>query len=145
MRGVFNWIGIIGGGLLVIVLIAGAAMYFLSEGRLNATFSVPSESMSFHNNEEVVAEGEHLAVFRGCTDCHSEDLGGKAVVADQMLGAIYASNLTDGDGGIGATYSDEDLAMTRKAGGSTVELPLQIYCLTRIVKRRPSGFVTPPS
>lgn len=63
MRRVLKWIGIVLGGLLVIGLIAGAEVYFLSEGRLNATFTVPADSMSFHNDIEIVAESERLATI----------------------------------------------------------------------------------
>jgi cytochrome c1 len=116
MRGILKWIGIVLGGLVVLIAIAGVSIYFASEARLNATFDVPEESMSFYNNDEAVALGEHLAVIRGCTDCHSEDLGGKVMIADPMLGMVYASNLTAGAGGIGESYSDESLARAIRHG-----------------------------
>ena len=116
MRRVLKWIGIVLGGLLVIGLIAGAAVYFLSEGRLNATYTVPADSMSFHNDIEIVAESERLATIRGCTDCHAENLGGKAVIDNPMSGVIYASNLTTGEGGIGDAYTDAELARAIRHG-----------------------------
>ncbi len=53
-----------------------------------------------------VARGEHIALTRGCTDCHAEDFGG-AVFADEMpVFRLSATNLTPG--GVGAGYTDAD-------------------------------------
>jgi cytochrome c553 len=111
-----KWIGIVLVGLLVIVAIASTGIYLASEARLNATFSVPENAIAFHNSGEVIAEGEHLAVIRGCTDCHSEDLGGKVMIDDPMLGVIYATNLTDGSGGLAGSYTDEALVRAIRHG-----------------------------
>ncbi len=116
MRGVLKWVGIVIGGLLVISIIAVGGVYALSTRRVNATFDVPAESLTFHNNDEAAAEGEHIAVIRGCTDCHGEDLGGKLLIADPMIGSIYASNLTNGEGGVGGSYSDAALARAIRHG-----------------------------
>lgn len=132
MRRVLKWIGIVGGGLLVLVLIASGAMYLLSEGRLNKVYVVESSGMSFHNNDQIIQEGARLAVIRGCTDCHGEDLGGKVVIEDPALGTIYAANLTSGENGIGNDYSDEELVMAirhgiRKNGTGLLVMPSQEF------------------
>jgi cytochrome c1 len=116
MRGILKWVGIVLGGLVVLIAIAGVSIYLASDARLNATFSVPAESMSFQSNEQTIADGEHLAVIRGCTDCHAQDLGGKVMIADPVLGMVYASNLTEGSGGIGELYTDEALSRAIRHG-----------------------------
>lgn len=56
--------------------------------------------------ERVLAWGEHIAVTRGCIDCHGEDMGG-ALFADGMpVFRLHGSNLTSA--GVGASYSDQD-------------------------------------
>ncbi len=108
--------GVVVGGLIGVGLLAGVTIFILSEGRLDATFEVPRQQIPFETNEEITAKGEHLALIRGCTDCHGANLGGSAVVEDAMLGSIYASNLTSGKGGVGTSYSDDDLARAIRHG-----------------------------
>jgi mono/diheme cytochrome c family protein len=58
-----------------------------------------------------IQRGERLArVISPCFDCHGEDYGGKVMVDDLAMGRLWATNLTRGRGGIGATYTDEDWA-----------------------------------
>lgn len=116
MRRSLRWVGIVLGGLVVLIVIAGASIYITSEARLNATFTAPAETIQFHSNQQVIAEGEHLALIRGCTDCHGADLGGKAMIDEPMLGLIYATNLTSGPGGIGEQYTDQALARAIRNG-----------------------------
>jgi mono/diheme cytochrome c family protein len=47
-------------------------------------------------------------VIRGCTECHGHDFGGSVILEEPGFGRIVASNLTAGQGGIGAAYSEED-------------------------------------
>lgn len=132
MRRFLKWIGIVVGGLIVLAIIAGLVMYFGSEGRFNKEFEVATEPMAFHYNDEIVAEGARLAVIRGCTDCHGEDLGGKVVIEDPALGTIFASNLTSGETGIGNEYTDDDLVRAirhgvSKDGTGLLVMPSQEY------------------
>jgi mono/diheme cytochrome c family protein len=60
-----------------------------------------------------------LAIIRGCTDCHGEDLGGELMVDDPALGKIYATNLTRGEGGVGNDYTDEELELAIRHGIDT--------------------------
>lgn len=126
MRKILKWVAIVLGGVIVIIGVAAISIYFTSEARLNATFTVPVETMSFHNNEQAITEGEHLAVIRGCTDCHGEDLGGKVMIADPMLGMVYASNLTSGSGGVGELYTDEALARAIRHGVGADDMGLLV-------------------
>jgi cytochrome c553 len=88
--------------------------------------------------------GEPAAIDRGrylvhkvslCVECHGEDLGGKVVMDSPVMARLWATNLTSGRGGIGATYTDADLvrAMThgvRKDGRSVIFMPSQDYKFT---------------
>jgi mono/diheme cytochrome c family protein len=109
-------VGYVAGGLIGVGLLAAAAVYLLSESRLNAAFEVAPDQIRFVSSADIIAEGEHLAVIRGCTDCHGPGLGGSAVIEDAVLGRIYAANLTAGEGGIGARYSDAELARAIRHG-----------------------------
>jgi mono/diheme cytochrome c family protein len=54
-----------------------------------------------------LAEGERQAKIRGCLECHGADLGGQ-VLALTPVGALIPPNLTRGQGGVTAAYSDDD-------------------------------------
>lgn len=116
MRDVLKWVGIAIGGILVISIIGVGVLTLLSARRINNTFDVPPGSIAFHHDPEAVATGEHLAIIRGCTDCHGEDLGGKILIDNPMLGSIYATNLTSGEGGVGEQYSDAAFARAIRHG-----------------------------
>ncbi|MFN2147609.1 MAG: c-type cytochrome [Anaerolineales bacterium] len=116
MQKILKGLGYAAVGLLALALLTAAAVYLLSENRLNARFDVPAERLTFQTSPEAVASGEHLVLIRGCTDCHGSDLGGGVVIDDSMLGSIYAANLTTGSGGIGSSVSDEDLARAIRHG-----------------------------
>lgn len=53
-----------------------------------------------------LAWGKHIAITRGCADCHGGDLGGGVFAEAMPVFNLYGSNLTPG--GVGADYSDVD-------------------------------------
>lgn len=108
MKSVMKWAGRIVGGLLVLVIVALAAVYGLSEYRMRKTYEVSPAPLAFQPTPDAVQKGARLAVVRGCTDCHGEKLGGKQFFDEMPVGRLFASNLTSGSGGVGATYTDQD-------------------------------------
>jgi mono/diheme cytochrome c family protein len=82
---------------------AGRQMDGLLKGNGNGA---GNEEFRGSGEMETLAWGEHIAVTRGCIDCHGKDLGG-GVFADAMpVFRLWGSNLTAG--GVGKTYSDAD-------------------------------------
>ena len=43
-----------------------------------------------------------------CQACHGDNLGGEVFIDEPMMATVYAPNLTSGQGGVGATYTDAD-------------------------------------
>lgn len=114
MKQVLKWIGIIILGLTVLLMLGGGILYAISSSRLN---SGPDVVVKPAAGEGDIARGEHLAVaISGCASCHGEDLSGKVAVDEPPIGTIYATNLTAGEGGIGATYTDQDWARAIRHG-----------------------------
>lgn len=116
MRKVFKWLLIAIGGVIALLALVFALAFLMSEQRLNRQYQVELEPFELEQTQSLVAQGEHLAVIRGCTDCHGGDLGGQTVLEDPMLGTIAASNLTEGEGGVAAAYSDAELARAIRHG-----------------------------
>ena len=112
MRRVLRVVGKILGVFILLVVLAIAVVYFLTERRMARQYRVSVPAFTVPNGDPAaIARGERLArVVSPCFDCHGEDHGGKVMVDDLAMGRLWAANLTRGRGGIGATYTDEDWA-----------------------------------
>lgn len=107
MKKLVKWLSIIIGSIIGLLLIAFIVLNVVSNSRLNKTYDVTVEEVLIPTDAESITYGEHVAIIRGCTDCHGSDLGGKAFIDDPPLGTIYATNITRGEGGI-PKYNDKD-------------------------------------
>jgi cytochrome c553 len=107
---------VIAGAGLVIGLAAGA-MYSSSEGRLNQRVDVSNEPLVIPAGITAVQRGQHLAsAVAACAECHGPNLAGKIYVDDPLLARIVPPNLTRGVGGVGAGFSDADVARAIRYG-----------------------------
>lgn len=97
MRRILKW-GAIGiAGAAGIVVLAGASAWGVSEIRFRKDWNVQPEPVPVSTDSATRARGAHLAVIRGCVDCHGEDLGGAVMIdALPMFGRLVAPNLTPG-------------------------------------------------
>ena len=99
-----KFIRILGKLLLALLVVAATALglvYWRSGSLLAQRIEVKEPALALPADADAKARGEHLAVTRGCTDCHAPDLGGKVLVEALPLGRLAAPNLTRGKGGIG--------------------------------------------
>ncbi len=111
MKRIFKWIGIVLGALVLLVVAALLIIYFIAGQRLNQTYVFTTPALPISTDEVTLTRGKHLVeTVSECTGCHSPDFSGRAFWEDGMMGFLYSANLTSGEGGIGATYSDEDWA-----------------------------------
>ena len=109
MRKWLQRIGIGLGALLGIAGIAAAALVLIGSSKLSRSFDITPEPLVIRADENAVARGRHLEVaVLGCTDCHGQDLGGDLMLHEPGLFEIHAPNLTAGEGGVAARYSDAD-------------------------------------
>ena len=80
-----------------------------------------------------VARGRRLVeVVARCGECHGDDLGGKVLADDALLGRLAAANLTGGLGGVGRDRTDADLARAIRhgvgpGGRALVVMPSDVY------------------
>jgi mono/diheme cytochrome c family protein len=116
MKKILKWLGISLGGVIGFLALAAVIIMLVSNSRLNRTYAIDPGSIEVAMDETTIARGEHLAIIRGCTDCHGDDLGGELLVDDPALGAIYGTNLTNGIGGLANDYSDDALALAIRHG-----------------------------
>lgn len=126
MKRYLKWLGLIGGALLGLLVLVLVGIWLVSASRLNRTYEVgASLSLDVPSDASSIAEGRRLYAIM-CTECHGENLAGKELANDAMLGQIHSANLTAGTGGIGQTYTDEDLARAIWYGVKTDGSPVVV-------------------
>lgn len=96
------------GTLLLVAIAAVAAVYFLSNARLERAFQVSPRTVEIRSDAATIARGKHLAETRGCNDCHGRDYAGSVIVADGAMGVLHGTNLTRGRGSRVASFDDAD-------------------------------------
>lgn len=114
MRKALKWMGIILGGLIILVVVAGVLLSIAGEARLNKTHNIQAEAITIPTDEATLARGEHL-VNTACKSCHGADLSGQPVVDEPPIGTIYAANIT----GVARTHTDADLVRAIRHGVDT--------------------------
>jgi mono/diheme cytochrome c family protein len=116
MKKVLKWSGIVVGSLVGILLVAGTAMYFVGESRLNKTYEFAPSNLTIPTDEESIERGKHR-VEALCAGCHGADLSG---ITDWFnappIGVIDSANLTTGEGGFGRDATDEDYVRAIRHG-----------------------------
>ena len=105
---------------VVLIAIGGAGFvaYQASafDRSLEKVYAVPAPNVHSTGDPAVIARGQHLVAVGGCGACHGDDLGGKPGEDMGPLGSMPGANITAGKGGIGARYSDDQLANVIRHG-----------------------------
>lgn len=105
MRRLLKWAGILLGCLVALVAVLAVVAYFLSESKLDTRYTAAAllPAAEAAPDSTLLARGAHLARTSGCQGCHGDDLGGQVMI-DAPPFLVTASNLTAGEGGVGAQY-----------------------------------------
>src|SRR5688572_6897753 len=108
-----RWLKIVGrivGVLLVLVVVAVAVVYGVTERRIHTKHEVPAVGVPVTRDSATIARGKHLTIAIGkCGDCHGDNLAGITVIDDPAMGRIMGANLTGGRGSRIAQYTDAEL------------------------------------
>ena len=130
MKKIFKWIGIVLGSLLALLLAAGVVLYFVGESRLNKTYDFEASNLTIPTDAESIALGKHRAEAL-CAGCHGTDLSGLDNWFNAPpLGVIDSANLTAGEGGVGAEFSDEDFVRAIRHGIDPAGKPIFMVAVT---------------
>lgn len=93
MKKFLNWTGFVVAGLVGVVLLGIAWIYFASERELGRQFAATEKVELIIPTDLVsVAEGERIAQLAGCQHCHGENLAGALVEDIPNLIRLVASN-----------------------------------------------------
>jgi mono/diheme cytochrome c family protein len=92
---------------------------------MNKTHDVEPTTVVIPEDRTSIERGAYL-VASSCTGCHGDNLGGKVILDDPVIGFIPASNLTAGQGGIASTYGETDYVRAIRHGVSVEGKALMI-------------------
>jgi hypothetical protein len=84
--------------LIGVVIVIAVAAYGLSELRVRKNYDIVLLTAAVSPEPHLVERGRHLAVTRGCTDCHTADLGGKIFMNDSGVAGAEPSAGVSGRG-----------------------------------------------
>lgn len=135
LRILLKWLGLGLGGLLAAAAAAVLAIYLIVGTRLSRTYEVEPYPISVPQSVPQEATGWPLILTDFCRECHGEDLGGQILEDDFLAGRLVASNLTAGEGGVGATFSDQDYIRAIRHGVGPEGRPLMVmpsYALSQL-------------
>lgn len=97
------------GALVLVLIVAGCALYVVSQRRLDRKWTVAGHQLTVPTDSLALIRGQHIATaISKCADCHREDFGGGQFIDEAPVARLYAPNLTRGKGGIAAAYTDVD-------------------------------------
>lgn len=106
-RKILKWTAITLGSLLGVLLLFAGVLYLRGRSVVGKTYEVAAQITNVPTDSASIAQGEHIAVTRGCMFCHGERLEGK-LVADVPPMVMAPQNLTRGAGGVGSQYAAVD-------------------------------------
>ena len=112
-----KWIGAGLLGVAGLVLVVGAAQIASFGRAAGVRYDVGPLAIEATLDSAALERGRHLAEsIGGCLGCHGPELGGSLVDDIGPIGVIRAPNLTSGAGGVGAAYTDGELARAIRHG-----------------------------
>ncbi len=117
LRKALKWAGIALGGLVGVIVVILAVLYFVGGARINKTYDIQVASVAVPNEAAAIERGRHLVESVAlCQECHGENLAGDVLEDSFLFGEIMPSNLTSGKGGVGEAYTDADFARAIRHG-----------------------------
>lgn len=116
LRNLGKWIGGIFLALIGILLVTYLFVSYTINGRIEKRYAFTAEQLAIPQAKATLDRGAHLALIKGCVECHGEKLAGKVLVDNAPLGRLSSSNLTRGKGGRPTDYSTSDWLMALRHG-----------------------------
>ena len=129
MKSILHWLRLGFLSVVLLLVVAGAIVYLLSERLLRRTYAVPRVELVVPSDSQSVAEGHRLARVRGCSGgCHGADVEGGVFIDNLLLARLVAPNLTAAV----RRYSNADLERiirrgVRPDGLSVIGMPSEMF------------------
>lgn len=106
---VLKILGLIVGAVVVVIVLAAGGVYWKGGSEATKVVALPSHPFTAPTDAASIARGEHFVLAIGkCGECHGADYAGLPVIEDSAMGLVYAANITRGQGGLAADFTDAD-------------------------------------
>lgn len=99
---IVRWIGIALGSLVGLVVVVLGVIYALSQRRIGHHWEVAGHDVPVATDSATLAWGAHVALTRGCRNCHGMELQGAVFIDFPPVAKLHAANLTSG--GVAGNY-----------------------------------------
>ena len=117
-----RWLKRIGIGIVTVILLIATAVgvaYAIVGRKLAKVYPTEIAAVPVPTDSASIARGQHLVVaINKCVGCHGDNLAGRKM-EDGPVGRLYSANLTSGNGGVAAGYTDADWVRTIRHGIGT--------------------------
>ncbi len=136
MKNVLKWIGILVGILILLGMVTFGYFHVRASANMSRTYDeLRGKNIYVPGDSAAVARGKQLAHgMAGCAGCHGHDLGGTST--DMMPLAMFnVPNITQGIGGLPASYTAQDLDLVVRHGikvDKTGVIIMPVYHYNRI-------------
>lgn len=136
MKNVLKWAGIVAGALILIVFVTFGYFHVRASANMSRTYDeVKGKNLYVPGDSATIARGKQLAHgLAGCAGCHGHDLAGTST--DMMPLAMFnVPNITQGVGGLPASYTVQDLDLAVRHGimrDKTGVIIMPVYHYNRI-------------
>ena len=107
---------------IVLLAIIGAVVLFYSycyidiNHRKEKVYDVAVELINPVSDSAALTHGERLVGTRACKECHGQDMGGRTLIDDPVIGTFTTRNLTHGKGGLPENFTAQDWLLAMKHG-----------------------------
>jgi cytochrome c553 len=129
MKGALRWLRIGFFSVFLLLVVAGAVIYLLSERILRRAYPEPRIDIVVPSDSQSSIEGRRLSMIRGCSGgCHGMEIEGGVFIDNLLLARLVAPNLTAAV----RKYSNADLARiiwrgVRPDGSSVIGMPSEMF------------------
>jgi mono/diheme cytochrome c family protein len=124
-----RWLRRIGTAVLVLVVLAGAAVFTgeqLAEHKAHRVVALQVQPVALRTDAQALERGRYLFASRGCVDCHGANGAGRVFVDDGAGLRIKGPNISPGPGGVVAAYQPVDWVRTLRHGVAPGGRPLLV-------------------
>jgi mono/diheme cytochrome c family protein len=128
MKRILRWLRIGLLSFLLLLVLAGAIVYLLSERILRRTYVEPRVDIPVRSDSASIVEGHRLALIRECATCHGAEINGGVFIDNLLLARLIAPNLTSAV----RQYANADLVRiirrgVRPDGSSVIGMPSEMF------------------
>lgn len=118
-------------GIALLTIIGAAVLFYCYcyvdiSHRKEKVYPIVAEPLSLVSDSAALAHGERLVGTRACKECHGQDMGGRTLIDDPVIGTFTTRNLTHGKGGLPENFTAQDWLLAMKHGLGKDKKPLYL-------------------